>query len=140
MVLNANFDTPLDPDRSLPGAVEQRGGLAISRDPPGDGTCDRLIMLTDRTIIQIRADDPPDRPAPVDLCDVAEAGAVAILSRDGLGDRAPTPAGLVDRGGRLRPARRLGPVPRTTTPGWAGPRLRSMGHADEEEVARWPHR
>lgn len=82
MELLAEFDNRLGPDQPPPGAVEHLGGVTIGRKESGDGNCRQFIVLTGRTQIEIRASDPQEQPAPVDLCAVAETAtraAVAIL-------------------------------------------------------------
>ncbi len=90
--LVAEFEVPLAADQTLPGAVESLGGLKVGR-LSGEHKCQRWILLTDRNHIKIVAGDSQGQsPAPVNLCEVAEAAlrtAVDVLDGDRLRDRPP---------------------------------------------------
>ncbi|MGH8571234.1 MAG: protein kinase domain-containing protein, partial [Gammaproteobacteria bacterium] len=96
VAVEVEFDTPLAADQTVPGAVERLGGLTIGREPAAKGSCERTIMLTDRTRIGIKAANYGEQPASVDFCAIAEAAtrtAVSVLAGDGLRDRPPPAAG-----------------------------------------------
>jgi eukaryotic-like serine/threonine-protein kinase len=109
VAVDAGFGDHLNPENALSGEVKFFANLAVSRKQERDGSCQRTVLLPDRTQVEISALRIDGAAA--DACAVAETAtqsALAKLTSTGIGQR-PAPGGpgslaLVDMCTLLDPA------------------------------------
>jgi hypothetical protein len=86
------FESQVEAAQFNGGTRAEEDGYTVVRYPPGEGFCERRILLADGNAVLASAVRYEDPTGTTDLCAIADAGRAATLARlvrDGIGRRIP---------------------------------------------------